>query len=678
MAVAPPFIYDKPSSYTFDGPQSRGFNPKAVTYASWTPKQTKVKQDGPLISFNRHPDSYHQSPYGNVSYIPVSPHTKGRVTAAWKSQRVLRAFALLGALGAVFCIIVLRKTSTGVGWIIRVGPALALAHTLYATYFHFRGINSRSPASCASYQMFAALIDAGLLPFFAISCYMATLDFTSNVYGWDTLFNDNDQDYKIIQTFMILCGIEGFLLLLSLFVDIYLAVIYRKIIHLPPDMNPLEEKDNLTSRLRHKRNKSDLLFDKHMSNSTMASERFSQMIRPDINSRRVPFKHTRTDSVDRDSFSFKKDFVAEFKDPYSVRASLQSERDNASLPRPSSAHTPATNARPAGAGLDNKSARSSRLGVPAPRPSSWLSSTHYEGMPAEVNDYENFYQTMSPASPTNDHHDYNAHRLTTQTPAVELTSLALPPYPGQEREDDMPSPENLSLALPPSFPSQKKRSREPLGMNPPTPVNDHFADATLVVKPLSLPAQGTPPRQALQEADVNSIAHYATPASRPASFVGSGTKGRFYGDLRTSMGGSPTRGGYNHEEEEEDDVTRSNTVKSTESGNFEVYASESDEEYDPYRAQYGVVQHGPAVVVGNSSPGREWNGQRQVSNSTGYDLHSGYAGLDPEFGRGMATRRREVSGKIAEEGRGFEISTQPVAVQSNKPGAAGWARFKGL
>lgn len=57
MGVEPPFIYDKPSTYTFDGPTSRGFNPKAVTQASWAPKASKAKQDGPLVSFNRHPDS---------------------------------------------------------------------------------------------------------------------------------------------------------------------------------------------------------------------------------------------------------------------------------------------------------------------------------------------------------------------------------------------------------------------------------------------------------------------------------------------------------------------------------------------------------------------------------------------------------------------------------------------
>jgi len=57
MGVEPPFIYDRPTTYTFGGPTDRGFNPKAATHASWAPKPQKLKQDGPLINFNKHPDS---------------------------------------------------------------------------------------------------------------------------------------------------------------------------------------------------------------------------------------------------------------------------------------------------------------------------------------------------------------------------------------------------------------------------------------------------------------------------------------------------------------------------------------------------------------------------------------------------------------------------------------------
>lgn len=163
--------------------------------------------------------------------------------------------------------------------------------------------------------MFAALLDTGLIPFFTFACYMAVMDYTTNAYGWETLFNDNDIDYKIIQTFMIVTGAENLFLLLSLFVEIYLAIMYRKVANLPPDMNPLEEKDNLTVRPFHKRNKSSLVYEKHLSDSTLASQRLSQLTASTDSSRRIPFKHTRTDSADRDSFNFQRDFVNEFKDP---------------------------------------------------------------------------------------------------------------------------------------------------------------------------------------------------------------------------------------------------------------------------------------------------------------------------------------------------------------------------
>jgi len=150
--------------------------------------------------------------------------------------------------------------------------------------------------------------------------------------------------------------------------------------------------------------------------------------------------------------------------------------------------------------------------------------------------------------------------------------------------------------------------------------------------------------------------------------VGSGTKSRFYGNLRTSIGGSPTRGSN----EEDDDLHRSDTVKTDESGNFEVYGSDSDDGYEHHH-----VQHGRPVETRGLTPDHEWTGQRQTSNSTGLDLHNSYAGLDPEFGKGMA-RRREVSGKAAEEGRGYEIAAANAIRAPSRPGAAGWARFAGL
>lgn len=97
------------------------------------------------------------------------------------------------------------------------------------------------------------------------------------------MFGSDTQSHIIIFSTFLISLTEASLFLTSLCISIYLAVTFRKISKLPPDMNPLE--DNLTSR--HKRNKSSL--------STPPSNRDSAapLISP---SRSVPFAHTRNDS----------------------------------------------------------------------------------------------------------------------------------------------------------------------------------------------------------------------------------------------------------------------------------------------------------------------------------------------------------------------------------------------
>jgi hypothetical protein len=206
---------------------------------------------------------------------------------------------------------------------------------------------------------------------------------------------------------------------------------------------------------------------------------------------------------------------------------------------------------------------------------------------------------------------------------------------------------------------QPKRSREPLGMNPPTPSHSPFDNENMY---------STPPRQAqavdysnrvvLHEANANAQAR-PNAGSRPSSFIGSGGQARFYGSLRSSAGSVNSQddkkeaGASMREVEDLYERTRTMQTESDYSTNFEVYASDSDDEN--LSANIGHVPQNP------------WNGVRQTSNSTGHDLGSSYAGLGSDFGQGMG-RRRDVSGKMAEEGR----ASPP------KNGAAGWARFKGL
>src|SRR2546421_3273722 len=152
----------------------------------------------------------------------MSPNTKDRAKRSRQLQLLLRVHQLIGVLGSLFCVIVINKTSGSVGWIIRVAPAVGLLHTLYAVYHFSRSPTSRPPASTASYMFFAAITDTGLLPFLFSAAIMAHGDYTSNAYGWSTLFGTSSASYKTIYAFYLICVVEGSLTVISLVLGIYL------------------------------------------------------------------------------------------------------------------------------------------------------------------------------------------------------------------------------------------------------------------------------------------------------------------------------------------------------------------------------------------------------------------------------------------------------------------------
>jgi len=86
MGAAQPYMYDKPSTYTFGSPTSRPFNPRAATQASWTPPAPKFKQDGPLIDFNRHPDSVRDLTEPFLMFALTTPSTSNHLTATSMSR----------------------------------------------------------------------------------------------------------------------------------------------------------------------------------------------------------------------------------------------------------------------------------------------------------------------------------------------------------------------------------------------------------------------------------------------------------------------------------------------------------------------------------------------------------------------------------------------------------------
>jgi hypothetical protein len=285
----------------------------------------------------------------------MSPNTKNKVTRLRQAQLFLRLQQILGALCSLFCVIIINETVNSVGWIIRFAPAVGLLHTLYAIYHLCRSAASR-PASTASYMVFAALTNAGLLPFLFFFATMAHGSHTSNGYGWGTLFGTKHASYRIVCAFYLICVVEASLTAISLGLGIYLAILFRKIALLPPDMNPLEP--NLTER-PHKRNKSELT-EKHLSGSTasLANNRLSMTSDSSVApSRRVPFMHTRTDSADNlESYSSSA--------RHSVLDLLFSSRANSPI-RPQPTVSPAPNSRQPGTGLYQTERRSTASLVPS-------------------------------------------------------------------------------------------------------------------------------------------------------------------------------------------------------------------------------------------------------------------------------------------------------------------------
>lgn len=525
-------------------------------------------------------------------------------------------------------------------------------------------------------MMFAAMTDTGLIPFLLFSALMAHGDYTSNAYGWGTLFSTSDASYKIIYAFYLISVVEGCLAVVSLALGIYLAILFRKIAKLPPDMNPLEP--NLTAR-PHKRNKSELT-EKHTSSSTasLTNDRMSKTSDPFAPaSRRVPFMHTRTDSADN------LEVYAKSSTRHSIVDLLSPSRDN-SPTRPQPTVSPAENARQAGTGLYQSEPRSKASLVPSETRHSWLSFSNYEGMPTPLSDEaerELDYQVRppSPVSPISSRsHSRDNNRSTPSRQPWYLDSPEYDPF-SSEQSPDRPSSQRLEArgsqqyVQPRSLESSpKKRSRDPLGMNPPSPYQSQYHDENEGQQRDISSAE--PGRNALQSTDGNAATR-SQQLSRTSSFVASGGKTRFYGNLRSSVGSitrKEDRKLSGKESDSSSDYERTRTLES-EYSNIEIYGVDDD----------SLDENGHVQIEEVGSNDDAWRGTgRNVSASTGFDLRGGYAGLSADFGKGMG-RRREVSGKVAEEGRSFGSSfgadeAHHGVSTKQKASAAGWARFKGL
>lgn len=485
-------------------------------------------------------------------------------------------------------------------------------------------------------MIFACIIDAGLIPFLIFTSWytysemeMGSLRDTSN--AWTTMdIKGFSRDQILMSTFYTSAALGG-LLAMSFGISIYLAVQFRKISNLPPDMNPLE--DNLTGRSAHKRNKSSI---PNLSSQLGLDEKGNRLSVADPlmdPARSVPFMNTRNNSSTSLSASSSPDRE---RHPSHLRNDSQA---TLSPPRPyhdrsrngSAASLSGTQRRHGHARQDSAGSiplsptRSSYTSSPRPPRGSSLRPTTDQGTPSRRSYHDESPRTSRPGTA----------RLMGPVPLGGI--VANPPTPAPSGRssanrnpnwplpasgesnwfahagaDDPPSPP-LERALPefrhlrdgPAMNDEDENEMVPEALRVPNSSKYDFRDRS--PRPLAMNPP-TPPVEAGR-----------------ASAAATAARERVYGN------GS---------------VASERTFLTTTSGNRGVGRGQYVEEYAVRGEEMG---YGNGNRGGNGyyelaqrTPERKIGGKRVVSS--GYD--------DLGEARQGKVRSRQVSGKVAEEGRG--------------------------
>ncbi|PIA99715.1 hypothetical protein CB0940_03306 [Cercospora beticola] len=601
------------------------FNPRAATQAHYqafaerAERQKKLsQQDGrPLINFNQHPDSYMVVNNPEVHHEPLPSNTKGKIIGTRWVQFAFRILQELGALGVLVCVICLKMANDGPGWIIRIAPAWDVVISMYAIYHLLRPAKGRTPNSSSSYHFFALFMDVGLIPFYVFIALYSNQNYNmqpTEKDRWTSFFNTNFATSTVIYVTFIASIVVGGLHLISVLLDIYLIIMFRKIANLPPDMNPLE--DNLTGSsrrrsMKHKHKNSEMTISSvssdmsekksgYYSGSTMNGSRSSMVKDPEA--RVIPWGHSRTDSNQAysphnpDSARFSKqqyDEVTYHPGPQSARSSRVSVAGSGHRSRAGTVVSPAEH------------------GVPMyiedvpPIPGYTDRPLANQGTPERYTSApsRDAVRTQQKAGLLND----NWYVM----PDADVADLGTPrthasdrPFTAHSREPKLP---NVELQRADSFEPQQQQV-QPLKMNPPTP-----------------PVPESELGKALTQEDKENYDPTEIGVARQLTVASQGTvASSVYSESAPSlMTSSMVSGGR----------SKNNT---------------------PSRKQYGDLAAATRGVRGNQSgafphfkaPAQQKQGTRVISR-TGADI----ADMNV-FGSETQSRRRDVSGKIAEEGRG--------------------------
>ncbi|KAJ5281782.1 hypothetical protein N7478_007154 [Penicillium angulare] len=727
----PPFLYDRPNAYRFYGPTDPEFDPKAVTQASRTPASPRQRPNGPLVTFNRHPDTWETLNEKKPTWTPMSPRTKSWVKGVRATQLFVRSVTLLGALASLFCGIVVTKAGTTVIWIIRAGPIVAILHTLYAIYHLFRSPVTRPPASQASYGVFAGVLDAGLIPFYVFTAFMANRDYwdATGEYDWSTLIGGDEVALDIVEA-MFICGIvNSGLHLVSFCLSIFLAIVFKKIAQLPPDMNPLE--DNLTARPRRGFRKIDT-DEKHMSSSTLHSNTEDPLMG---SPRTLAFMHTRNESFGGETIRGSVDLSNEKPQPqihvqHPHRLShlepaspdnyfdlnVDHEFDFASTdPTPEYRNVPARSpniVEPETHTRQLASRTANRSDSVSPISNNWVAYPERDGSPISdvqsqtgqnnnnaLRQSSSVYSRRTDKSATStgsgirDWFAYAPKNAPSIGSAIvedtrgEYASLAAHEYygNGEDKEQDLGDQQRFNV-----FPDPAEHDHDnddgpadglpfnPLMLNPPTP-QPNLTETQENTDPVRRSPLGDNPNFS-QNQKARGFVPHEDPDFSPSS------KNVLHGDFDFEEDNPNLT--IRDVNDQEDMKRKPSKLTKKRSKKLSAYQSLKKDDSDDEGYLSARVPSSPAIqerdrkgrVVSNSGADTARSG---LVSGVGASLSS-YGSYIAGLGVG---RRRDVSGKVAEEGRGGKsVEVRPAASANPSPNqspagparAAGWARFAGL
>lgn len=536
---------------------------------------------------------------------------------------------------------------------------------LYAIYHLLRNAKSRPPGSSASYHFFALVMDCGFIPFYVFTALLAkrNLNEEAGTEGrWRTFFPTDEETDKVLLTAWLTATTVAGLHLASIVLDLYLVYVFRKIARLPPDMNPLEE--NLTSRrnTKHKHKNSSI---SAITPLTQADKRFSAQTTTTLNTdyrnsqaaplitekeipspdrKQMSFMHTRTNSDTTYS-------------PHTPNSARQS-REKFTM------HTQANSARQSRADLnrrddllrkdeddDDESLAERKIFLAqqaikrSSRPNSFITSSSKQDFYTPPSTARSAKQQEASGDLAlqisrelqsdnwfvHDDQDQNAKDQYPPEPKQYMFNSKTHGYGVISPYDDDGSDEE-DFRAPMMMP-------QPLRMNPPTPPpTKPFLDAAPKNTPSPSPLKRT--------TTVTSVSTEAT--FNRSNTTKSAKARRYYGDLKAatqgirgsspsaSPGSSPTKSTYG--------TALPSAAKQYTTNSPDM--SKMDKVQVPFSLDKKTFASLRKTGEANYTPGTGMS-PRVVSRS-GVDYMNSYEESD----LGTPGRRRDVSGKVAEEGRG--------------------------